>query len=197
MAPPQQHAQVVAPHPGSNHVTVVDGHGNVATILHSAMATGWRNGLFVDGVSIVASGGHFLRVMPQPGDRATAYVAPNMVLRDRRPVLASGSPSVSLVANILQNTINLLDFGFSIEESTHRPRFGGWATGGRPGGVNYVEADLDEAVREEAARRGVQFEVVNPWNFYLGSFEGIHIDPRTGTYTACGDPRRTGYAEGF
>ena len=39
------------PYPGSNHVTVVDAQGNVASILHSVMSLPWSNGLYVDGVS--------------------------------------------------------------------------------------------------------------------------------------------------
>ncbi len=182
-----------APPPGSNHVTVVDGKGNVATILHSVMALPWSNGLFAAGVSIAASGGHFLRVMPKPGDRATAYVAPNIIFRNGKPVLASGSPSVGLIGNILQNTVNHLDFGMSLEASVHRPRFGGGSLA-QPGS-NYVEVDLPEAVRAAAVKKGLRFHAVSPWHFMNGSFEGIAIDPATGTMTACGDPRRNAQAE--
>ncbi len=182
-----------APPPGSNHVTAVDGRGNVATILHSVMALPWSNGLFASGVSIAASGGHFLRVMPKPGERATAYVAPNMLFKDGKPILASGSPSVGLVANILQNTINHLDFGLGLEASVHRPRFGGGSLG-LPG-ANYVEVDLAESVRAAVAKKGVRLHVTSPWHFMNGSFEGIAIDPATGTMTACGDPRRNAQAE--
>jgi gamma-glutamyltranspeptidase/glutathione hydrolase len=193
MDPDREHAYTPI-YPGSNHVTVVDGGGNVATILHSSMSYPWTNGLFAEGVSIAASGGHFTRVMPRPGHRASAYVAPNIIFKDGRPILASGSPSVGLIANILQNAINILDFGIPIEASVHRPRFGGWASGSR--GTNYVEVDLDPAVRDEVAKRGVSFEVVNPWGFHQGSFEGIYRDPRTGLLSACADPRRCGHAEG-
>lgn len=175
-----------APPPaGSNHVTVVDGDGNIATILHSCMSQPWSNGLFAHGVTIVAGGAHFHRVMPEPGHRISAYVAPNMVLEEGRPILASGSPSISLLQNIVQNTTNMLDFGISIEKSVHRPRFG--ARG-------LIEVDLDEEVRKAAEARGLSFDVVNPWNWHHGSFEGIVIDPTTGTTTACGDPRRTAQA---
>jgi gamma-glutamyltranspeptidase/glutathione hydrolase len=175
-----------APPPaGSNHVTVVDGDGNIATILHSCMSMPWSNGLFAGGVTIVAGGAHFHRVMPEPGHRISAYVAPNMVLKDGKPILASGSPSVSLLQNIVQNTTNILDFGFGIEQSVHRPRFGG---------SSLIEVDIDEKVRKAAEARGLTFDVVNPWNWMHGSFEGIAIDPATGTTTACGDPRRTAQA---
>ncbi len=183
----------VGPPPaGSTHVTVVDGEGNVATLLHSIMSWPWSNGLFAGGVSIVAAGAHFLRVMPRPGDRMSAYVCPNILFKDNRPVLASGSPSVGLLANILQNTVNILDFGLSIEESVHRPRFGG-SSSEVPGSI-MIEVDIDERLRKEVAARGVKLDVVNPWNWMHGSFEGVHIDG--GVFKACGDPRRSAIAIG-
>ena len=180
------------PPAGSNHVTVVDAAGNVATILHSCMSYPWSNGLFAEGVSICAAGAHFLRVMPRPGQRISAYVAPNIVFRGDRPVLASGSPSVSLLQNILQNSLNLLQFGAEVEESVHRPRFGGPSLT-VPGAV-LIEADFPEAVREKVAERGINFDVVNPWNWHHGSFEGIHLGA-DGERRACGDPRRCSMAE--
>ena len=57
-----------------------------------------------------------------------------------------------------------------------------------------IEVDLPAEVRDEVARRGIQFGVVNPWNWHHGSFEGIWMDPGTGEMTACGDPRRTAQA---
>jgi len=178
--------------PGSNHVTVVDGAGNVATILHSIMSFPWTNGLFAGGVSVVAAAAHFLRVMPRPRDRISAYVCPNILFKDDKPVLASGSPSVGLLANIAQNIVNIIDFGLPIDESVHRPRFGG-VSGTAPGSI-MIEVDIDERVRKAVAARGVKMDVVNAWNWLHGSFEGIHID--NGTFKACGDPRRTAIAIG-
>lgn len=187
---------VAVPLPGSNHVTVADKDGNVCTILHSCMSLPWSNGLFAGGVSICAAGAHYFRVMPKPGDRITAYVAPNMILKDGKPVLASGSPSVGLLPNIIQNTINLLDFGLDIESSIHTPRFGGLDYEAAALGVRgtMVEVDLPEAVRDEVVARGVNLHPVNPWNWHHGSFEGIWIDPRSGEMSGCGDPRRTAQA---
>ncbi len=179
--------------PGSNHVTAVDADGNVATILHSCMSYPWSNGLFAGGSSIVAAGAHYFRVMPAPGDRISAYVCPNIIFDGNRPVLASGSPSVSLLQNILQNTVNILDFGIPIADSVNRTRFGGGSFTS-PGKI-YIEVDFDEKVRKEAARRGINWEVVNAWNWHHGSFEGIHLTA-DGTAYACGDPRRNAMALG-
>ncbi|MDE2976873.1 MAG: gamma-glutamyltransferase [Acidobacteriota bacterium] len=178
------------PPPGSNHVTVVDAAGNVATVLHSVMSMPFRTGIYVDGVYACASGVHLGSGPVEPGGRAHARICPNMFTRDGKPVLASGSPSVSLTENIVQNTTNLLDFGLDLESSVHKPRFGG-SSMSVPGAL-IVEADLagDPVGRLEDA--GATVEVVNPWNWLCGSFEGVLIEEDGAV--ACGDPRRTARA---
>ncbi len=179
------------PPTGSNHVTAVDKEGNIATILHSCMSLPWSNGLFAGGVTIVAAGAHFGRVMPGPGDRISAYVCPNIVFDGNRPVLASGSPSVSLLQNVLQNTTNILDFGIPIAESVNRPRFG---AGSRDlPGAYLIEVDVPRKVRDAAAARGIRWDIVNPWNWHHGSFEGVFMTTDGMAY-ACGDPRRNAMA---
>ena len=81
------------PYPGSNHVTVVDADGNIASVLHSIMSLPWTNGLHVDGVQVWAGGVHFLGNLPKAGGRGSCFVAPTLVLRDGVPVLSAGSPS--------------------------------------------------------------------------------------------------------
>lgn len=189
------------PSPGTIHVSVVDASGDVASLTHSHMASGFVNGLFCEGFQLSGGGSFFQRVMPGAGERASVYLAPNLVLRDGEPLIVSGSPSVSLVANILQNLVNLVDFGMTIEESVRAPRFGahphtperGWQPG------NLLEAgfppDILREVRRWADRERLWTKVVNPWNALTGNFEGITLDPVTGTAHACADPRRVGAAE--
>jgi gamma-glutamyltranspeptidase / glutathione hydrolase len=185
-----------APYPGSNHVTVVDKDGNVATVLHSVMSLPWTNGLIVDGVQMWAGAVHFLNNLPKAGSRGSCYVAPTIIFKNGAPVLAAGSPSVGLIQNIVQNTLNILDFGMDIDESVHTPRFGGPTMDAfldpRPG-TYYCEADIDESLRKQVAERGINFDVVNPWNLHSGSYEGVHLIDGVGY--ACADPRRAGAAE--
>jgi len=182
------------PYPGSNHITVCDRRGNIATALHSVMSMPWSNGLIVDGVNIWAGGAHFLRQLPNPGDRATCYVAPHIIFQpDGRPLLAAGSPSVGLIANCIQNTLNILDFNFGIEASVHQPRFGGIASTNPLS----VECEVDcgsRAMHRELEKRGLKLDITSPWNFLAGSYEGIHLHP-DGRVEACADPRRVGRAE--
>ena len=178
------------PPPGSNHVTVVDAEGNVATVLHSVMSMPFRTGIYVDGVYACASGVHLGSGPVEPGGRAHARICPNMFTKGGKPVLASGSPSVSLTENIVQNSVNLLDFGLDLETSVHKPRFGG-SSMTVPGAL-IVEVDLAGAPVRRLEETGQTVEVVNPWNWLCGSFEGVLIEEDGAT--ACGDPRRTAQA---
>ena len=188
------------PSPGTIHLSVVDADHNVATLTHSHMASPWTNGLYAEGFQLSGGGSFFQRVMPQPGERATIYLAPSMVLRDGKPVIASGSPSVSLVACVLQNLVNLMDFGMTIEQSVAEPRFGarphepalGWVPG------TTIEAGYPEAVlrdiRQWAGQNRLWMREIGPWNSMTGNFDGITVDPASGLMRASGDPRRMGMA---
>src|SRR5690606_38376526 len=116
-----QPAGRIMPTPGTIHISAMDRDRNVASCTHSHMAGGWENGLFAEGFQLSGGGSFFQLILPQPGARATVYLAPNIVMRGDVPVIASGSPSVSLVACVLQNLVNLMDFGMDIEASVHQP----------------------------------------------------------------------------
>ena len=188
------------PSPGTIHISVIDAQHNVATLTHSHMASPWVNGLYAEGFQLAGGGSFFQRVMPQPGERATIYLAPTMVLRGGRPVIVSGSPSVSLVACVLQNLVNLMDFGMSIEQTVAEPRFGarphdparGWVPGTTVES-GYAAGVLDE-VRKWAGKNRLWFHDIGPWNSMTGNFDGITIDPATGLMRSCADPRRMGTA---
>ena len=180
------------PYPGSNHLTVTDAEGNVATVLHSCMSLPWSNGLFVDGISICAAGAHFGSGIPAPGGRINARIGPHMFLKNGKCVIAGGSPSVSLQENMTQNAINLLDFGMSIEDAVHKPRFGG-SSMSKPGAI-IMEPDMPAAIIKRLEKSGGKADIVNPWNWMNGSYDSIYTDPNTGIAHACGDPRRTAMA---
>ncbi|MDR3511198.1 MAG: gamma-glutamyltransferase [Caulobacteraceae bacterium] len=177
--------------PGSCHLTVSDAAGNIATVLHSHLSLPWATGLFVEGVSLAAPGGHFLNRMPAPGGRLSVMICPNMIFDGDRPVLASGSPTLNLLPAILQCSSSILDFGADLSHAVRLPRFGGPAESGRAAVT--IEADFDPALLEGLVQRGVGIELMSPWNLHNGSFEAVHIH-RDGAAEGCGDPRRTSSA---
>ena len=179
--------------PGTCVVSVIDRDGNIAAVLHSSNAGIFQSGLFVKGVFIM--GGNRLLVKQKPGQRSSGAHICSIFFKNKRPLLVSGSPSISLLPNIIQNTTNILDFGIPIEESVCRPRFGGRSN--MTPNTALIEVDINEKVRKGAEEKGLRFDIVNPWNMSLGSFEGIYIGPESGEMRACGDPRRCSKAEGI
>lgn len=194
---------VVMPTPGTIHLAVVDKERNIASCTHSHMASGWANGLFAEGFQLSGGGSFFQRILPQPGARATVYLAPNIVLRDGAPLIVSGSPSVSLVSCVLQNLVNLIDFGMDIGTSVHQPRFGtrphnpqnGWERG------NTLECGFSEPMQQQfvawARKRRLWHQLIHPRSTLTGNFEGITLDPVSGRLASCADPRRCGAVEGY
>ena len=169
-------------------VTVADEQGNVACLVHSSNQAPFETGLWVNGVNLCS-----LRIYGgSPGERGLVGPGGMIVFKDGAPFLAGGSPSRSLSQCMLQNAVNIMDFAMPIEESVNRPRYGG-PVGDR--GIT-IEKNYDAHVREAVEQRGIDFDVINPWSLYHGSFEGIHFEPGSGTMTACGDPRRCSKAEG-
>ena len=168
-------------------------------MLHSVMSSAWSNGLIVDGMNLWAGGVHFFRTMPKPGDRGTCYVAPHIIFNANGiPVLAAGSPSVGLIPNCVTNALNILEFGMDIETSVHRPRIGGPTYGPDSLAPDAFSLEVDcgtPAIHAEVRKRGLKMELVNPWNFHSGSYEGVHI-AADGLASACADPRRAGAGRG-
>ncbi|HYE90153.1 MAG TPA: gamma-glutamyltransferase, partial [Terriglobales bacterium] len=144
--------------PGSahtTHVTVADGDGNVVA------ATQTINNLFgaramVPGTGMLLNNtmalfdphpGHALSVAP--GKRMTSSMAPTIVLRDGRPVLALGLPGgVRIFTSVLQALVNLIDHEMSLQEAVEAPRV--WTQGQDL----EVELGVPEAVRAGLAARG-------------------------------------------
>jgi len=169
-------------------VTVADEQGNVACLVHSSNQAPFETGLWVGGINLCS-----LRVYGgNPGERGLVGPGGMIVFRDGAPFLAGGSPSRSLSQCMLQNAVNIMDFAMPIEESVNRPRYGGPIRDRIT-----IEKDYDPGVRGAVEQRGIDFDVINPWSLYHGSFEGIHFEPGSGTMSACGDPRRCSKAEGL
>jgi gamma-glutamyltranspeptidase/glutathione hydrolase len=156
-------AKAGAPLPGvgaggpghTTHVTVADADGNVVA------ATQTLEQLFGSKAMLPGTGmllnntmglfdphpGHALSIVP--GKRMTSSMAPTIVLRDGRPVLALGLPGgMRIFPSVLQALVNLIDHGMSLQEAVEAPRV--WTQGQ---GLE-VEAAVPEAVRAALTARG-------------------------------------------
>jgi gamma-glutamyltranspeptidase / glutathione hydrolase len=159
----------------TTHVTVADGDGNVVA------ATQTINSLF--GARVMAPGtgmllnntmalfdphpGHVLSIAP--GKRMTSSMAPTLVLRDGRPLLALGLPGgVRIFASVLQAIVNVVDHGMSLQEAVEAPRV--WTQGQEL----EVEAAVGADVRAGLAARGHQ---VVPVAHVAGGMGAVAFEP--------------------
>jgi gamma-glutamyltranspeptidase/glutathione hydrolase len=175
---------------GTTHISVVDGHGNAASLTAS---TGSGSGVIVPGTGIHLNnmlGEYDLNPAggaARPGTRLTSMMAPSIVLRRGRPRLVVGSAgSVRLRGAILQTVVNVVDHGLGVEEAIEAPR------------VHVEEPHLhceggsDSAALDTLAARG--YDVVR-WrrrNLYFGGVAAVEVGAG-GRLAAAGDPRRGGH----
>ncbi|MEZ0075069.1 gamma-glutamyltransferase family protein [Planotetraspora sp. GP83] len=117
--------------PETTHLVVSDRWGDVAAYNITIEQTG-GNGIVVPGRGFLlnnemtdftfgpAPGDPNL---PAPGKRPRSSMAPTIVLKDGRPLLAVGSPGgATIITTVLQVLVNRLDFGMSLPEAIAAPR---------------------------------------------------------------------------
>lgn len=119
--------RLAGPIPGGPHsdvVVAVDPAGRIAVVCHSINTTAWgTTGLFVEGVSVPdsASFQQSLLAHTGPGARVPNALAPVLIVRDGRPLVAMGGVGASVSELMLQSTVNLLDFELSAESTANAP----------------------------------------------------------------------------
>jgi gamma-glutamyltranspeptidase/glutathione hydrolase len=172
---------------GTCAITIVDREGNVTFGDHSSTSTPYGTGIFVDGV--VANRVVFNRLSSPARSLGTSF----LVLENGQPRLTVASPSRSYFSNILQNAVNMLEFGMEPAESVSQPLFG--APGEYPS--EEIEGSVSEPILEALGKRGISPIVVAPGYLHLGSCHAVSIDPGTRTLKGVADPRRRGMAKGW
>ena len=113
---------------GTTHVSVVDHAGNCVSLTHSL---GTSSGVITDGLGFMYNNSMVnfdpLPGKPNsiaPGKGRTTGMTPTIVLKDGQPVLVVGAPGATrIVTSVLQVILNHLEFGMSISDAVHAPRF--------------------------------------------------------------------------
>jgi gamma-glutamyltranspeptidase/glutathione hydrolase len=172
---------------GTCALTVIDGDGNMAAGDHSISSSIYGTGIFVDGVVLN-------RVVPS-GSRFPSGVTTSVWLyKDGKPALVVASPSVAFTECMLQNVVNVVEYGMDLEQSVMQPRFG--HVDQKHGGTQ-IEGTFDEEILRAVEKRGIDLMRTSPWYVYMGSLHGIRVDRTTGTISGVADPRRLGMAKGI
>ncbi|MFD9545398.1 gamma-glutamyltransferase [Streptomyces sp. NPDC060022] len=120
--------------PSTTHLVTSDRWGNVVSYTLTIEQTG-GSGITVPGRGFLLNNEltdfNFTPVtegvpdpnLPGPGKRPRSSMAPTIVLRDGKPLIAVGSPGgATIITTVLQTLVNRLDLGMSLSQAVAAPR---------------------------------------------------------------------------
>jgi gamma-glutamyltranspeptidase/glutathione hydrolase len=127
--------------------------------------------------------------------------SPVVVLKDGKLAFVFGTPGGETIGQTqFQMLVNLIDFQLPVQQAIEAPRFALNAEPNfyKPGSEITVQIEnrMPAATLEALKAMGHKLRVSPGWGS-IGHMQTIKIDLVTGTITAGGDPRRTGYAMGY
>ena len=127
--------------------------------------------------------------------------SPVVVLKDGKLAFVFGTPGGETIGQTqFQMLVNLIDFQLPVQQAIEAPRFSLDAEPNfyKPGSAITVQIEgrMPAATIEALKAMGHTLRVAPGWGS-IGHMQTIKIDLVTGTITAGGDPRRTGYAMGY
>lgn len=180
--------------PSTSHISIVDAAGNVASMT-TTIENGFGSRLMVGGFLLNNELTDFsfrshregvpIANRVEPGKRPRSSMAPTIVLKDGKPVLAVGSPGGSrIIGYVAQTIIGVIDWGLDVQQAVSLPH-----------AVNrFGKYDLEEgtgAVDLEAGLTAMGFEVGA-----RALTSGLHVIAIGDELQGGADPRREGIAYG-
>jgi gamma-glutamyltranspeptidase/glutathione hydrolase len=178
--------------PDTTHVSVVDRHGNCVALTHSLGAS---SGVITPGMGFMYNNS-MINFHPLPGHPnsigsrkgRTTGMCPTIITKGEKPVLVLGSPGATrIITSNVQVILNALDFGMSMTEAVHAPRFDCQVADIR------CSAMIPEYVCAEVRKRHPITRIPQSHGgFALVS--AIAIDPVTGKLTGASDTGSDGMA---
>ncbi len=174
----------------TTHLTTADKWGNVVSYTLTIEQTG-GSGIVVPGRGFLLNNeltdfnftdtqnGHDPN-LPGPGKRPRSSMAPTIVLKDGKPVLALGSPGgATIITTVLQTLVNRLDLGMTLPAAVAAPR-----ASDRNGAAADAEPGFDTGGLTEL---GHKFATVSE----IGAVAAIEFGPGR-TMQAVAEPTRRG-----
>ncbi|MEP5730266.1 MAG: gamma-glutamyltransferase [Sulfitobacter sp.] len=180
--------------PSTSHISIVDAAGNVASMT-TTIENGFGSRLMVGGFLLnneltdfsfrSHSDGVPIANRVEPGKRPRSSMAPTIVMKDGKPVIAVGSPGGSrIIGYVAQTIVAMIDWGMDVQQAVSVPH-----------AVNrFGKYDLEEgtsAAELEAGLTELGFEVGT-----RGLTSGLHVIAIGDDLRGGADPRREGIAYG-
>jgi gamma-glutamyltranspeptidase/glutathione hydrolase len=186
----------------SSGVVAVDRWGNVAALTHSINTVAWGStGIFVGGVSIPDSASFQQEAVKHagPGNRLPDAMAPLIVTRGGKPILASSAIGGGLHQRNIQILFHILELGLDAQAAVDAPAFLLPEWGAGPPVAQVVRGAFDGAILDGVRRLGQDLRVLKPPESvaFTGYWIGIQIDPASGGLQGAGTAELPSHALGF
>lgn len=186
---------VTVPPAHTTHISIVDAHGNVVSLTTSIGDEG-ESGFVVPGLGVVLNTAmnDFSNTPAAAnalagGNRPASPLAPVIVLRGGKPLLAIGTPGGGTIATtIVQILLDLLVFKRSLPDAIAAPR---WSQQAIPEEVAYEQGRAPQATIDALLALGHGVRAREP----IGDVQAVLIDG--GKLLAIADPRHGGAAGGY
>ena len=128
----------------------------------------------------------------QPGKRMLSSMTPTIIEKDGKLKMVVGTPGGStIITSVLQNIVNVLDYGMGMQESVSSPRFHHqWL----PDNIRMEPKGFDESTKDALRKKG--YEILERESLVLGQVDAILI-LEDGRLEGGADPRNENSAMGF
>jgi gamma-glutamyltranspeptidase/glutathione hydrolase len=191
----------------TTHFSVVDKHGNAVANTYT-LNGGFGSGVTLEGTGILMNNemDDFTSKLGvpnaygliqgeanaiAPGKRPLSAMTPTFLTRDGKLFLVIGSPGgPTIISTVLQVILNIVDFGFTIQEAIDAPRFHHqWL----PDELCMEPFGFAADVTVALEARGHQIVTRG----FMGDAEGILVEPETSIRLGASDPRADGVTVGY
>lgn len=189
----------VPPGPDREQTTsfsVADRAGNVICCTQT-LGVSFGSGMVVPGTGVCLNDLHYFGDVDPAGPNALRPgmplglpIAPSIVTRAGKPVLALGTPGgYGICQTQAQVLVQHLDYGLPLQDAIDAPRARLWN-----GTAVVAESRIGEAAATTLQARGHDIEQPEAWSIRVGGMHGVSIEPATGVMTGGADSRRDGTA---
>lgn len=199
--------------PHTTHFSIIDRWGNVVSTTSTIEYT-WGSGITVPGYGFLlnneltdfnfspsasATTGNPGANDAAPRKRPRSSMAPTLLLKAGKPVVAFGSPGGSTIINsVLNVTLNLVDHGMSLQQAIDAPRLSVTRATGQiscEGSAAFMQPRFSIATQDTLRRQGhggLGDAGTDGCQQVIGSVQAVAIDLATGAHFGAADPRREG-----
>ncbi len=187
------------PGPEREHTTsfsVADRTGNVICCTQT-LGVSFGSGMVVPGTGVCLNDLHYFGDVDPAGPNALRPgmplglpIAPSIVTRAGKPVLALGTPGgYGICQTQAQVLVQYLDYGLPLQDAIDAPRARLWN-----GSAVLAESRIGEAAITSLQARGHDIDHSDAWSIRVGGMHGVAVEPATGVMTGGADSRRDGTA---